>query len=143
MKIATNEFTQKVFNEFIGKKRWIFNENIDNYSGDGTIDIITDTYYIILIQVRSKENKNIKKDVEPIKKMVEVEEIEGTSYFEIKYLANHFIEELTFKVGKISISKSHDFSIDMPMKKIFGADAKNLFEINEVLKILQNFRCFM
>ena len=90
MKIATNEFTQKVFNEFIGKKRWIFNENIDNYSGDGTIDIITDTYDIILIQVRSKENKNIKKDVEPIKKMVEVEEIEGTSYFEIKYLATHF-----------------------------------------------------
>ena len=132
------KFIEKIKTEFIGDKNWYLKiEEVDK-EGSCNIYIITDTFNMIIIDIKSTINHDMI-DIFELTNTIseESEKVDTTDALKFS-----FIRELNMRVGKISISKFHDISIDIPMKKIYGP-YNEAFGIDELVKILKNFESFL
>jgi hypothetical protein len=137
--MKTIEFIEKIKNEFIEDKNWFFKIKTDNkFDGkcECNIYIITNDFEIILIElISTTQFKEFNYQQAP---ELGDEALEYLKISESNNKSTSLIENLKIKVGKISLDKNLDITIDNPMKKIYDASKYQLlFEIDELLKILR------
>jgi len=135
----TRKFIEKIKTEFIADKNWYLKIEETDKEGSCNIYIITDEFDMIMIDIKSIINRDMLEIAELSNTVVEESEKIDTA----DVLRFSLINELNMRVGKISVSKFHDISIDMPMKKIYGAKKYELIHIDELVKILKNFKSFI